>query len=113
MDNNRKTDGHRPTSTSSAAAVVGVTGAVRRREGRLEEEGRVGDDAVLGDGLLDREGGDGDHGDAAVEDLRVAHERRVLAERVEARVARKVVVGPLAGVELRVDGLGLDGDGEG
>eukprot|EP00964_Phaeocystis_antarctica_P031613 scaffold17871_cov82-Phaeocystis_antarctica.AAC.13 len=88
------------------------SGARRRLEGRLEEEGRVGDDARLGDGLLEREEGDGDHGDAAVEDLRGAHRRRVLAERVEAQHARQVVGGALAGVELRVDRLALDGDGE-
>ena len=83
-----------------------------RLEGRLEEERGVGDDALLGDGLLEREGGDGDHRDAAVEDLSGAHRRRVLAERVEAQHARQVVGVALASVELRVDGLALDGDGE-
>ena len=76
LDHSLTTDTHAMDNCSSPAL--------------LEEADR--EDGRLGDGLLQSKRGDGEHGDAAVGDLGVAHRRRVGAERVEAEHTGQVVV---------------------
>merc|ERR1719231_2162445 len=55
-----------PPRTSRAAAAAGV---LRRLQDALEEEGGVGDDRGLGEELLRRIVGDGEHREAVVVEL--------------------------------------------
>merc|ERR1719231_973927 len=98
-----------PPRTSRPAA-----GVLRRLQDALEEEGGVGDDRGLGEELLRRIVGDGEHREAAVVELlelEVALHGGGLAhvelEGVKAEVARHVV-----GTALRVERGGLNGGRE-
>ena len=73
--------------TLSSGVGVGASGSCTQSQDKVE--GKYG---RLGEGLLESEGGDGDHSYSAIGDLRIAHRRTVSAKGVKAQHARKVVI---------------------
>ena len=70
-----------------------VTSGFRTSSPRRDQVEQVDrEDRRFGEGLFEREDGDGRHGNPAVEDLRVAHPRRIGLERIEAKHAGQVVL---------------------
>ena len=70
-----------------------VTSGFRTSSPRRDQVEQVDrEDRRFGDRLFERVDSDGHHGDSAVQDLRVAHSRRVAAERIEAEHAGQVVL---------------------
>eukprot|EP00965_Chrysotila_dentata_P200796 6180184-Pleurochrysis_carterae.AAC.1 len=75
---------------------------------RLEEDRGLSDDGLAEDRLLSGVEHDGHHGYTAVENLRLAHQRRVLPEWIKAKHAGNVVGAPFqAKLQVQIEALGV------